>query len=68
MKKFLAVLLTATVGFVMAGCNQAPAATTAAATTAAATTTTAAPAGDYILSDRRRTVPSRADRLPVRCR
>ena len=46
MKKFLAVLLTATVGFVMAGCNQAPAATTAAATTAAATTTTAAPAGD----------------------
>ena len=47
MKKFLAVLLTATVGFVMAGCNQAPAATTAAATTAAATT--AAPAGDKLI-------------------
>ena len=46
MKKFLAVLLTATVGFVMAGCNQAPAATTAAATTAAATTAAPAPAGD----------------------
>ena len=49
MKKFLAVLLTATVGFVMAGCNQAPAATTAAATTAAATTTAAAPAGDKLI-------------------
>ena len=47
MKKFLAVLLTATVGMVMAGCNQAPAATTAAATTAAATT--AAPAGDKLI-------------------
>ena len=35
MKKFLAVMLTATVGLVMAGCNKAPAATTAAATTAA---------------------------------
>ena len=49
MKKFLAVLLTATVGFVMAGCNQAPAATTAAATTAAATTAAPAPAGDKLI-------------------
>ena len=51
MKKFLAVLMTATVGFVMAGCNKAPAATTAAATTAATTAaeTTAAPAGDGLV-------------------
>ncbi len=35
MKKFLAVLMTATVGFAMAGCNKAPAPTTAAPTTAA---------------------------------
>ena len=51
MKKFLAVLMTATVGFAMAGCNKAPAATTAAATTAAATTaaeTTAAPAAGLV--------------------
>ena len=47
MKKFLAVMLTATVGLVMAGCNKAPAATTGAATTAAATT--AAPAGDKLI-------------------
>ena len=45
MKKFLAVMLTATVGLVMAGCNKAPAATTAAATTAAATTAAPEPAG-----------------------
>ena len=48
MKKFLAVLLTATVGLVMAGCNKAPAPTTAAPTTTAAATT-AAPAGDKII-------------------
>ena len=44
MKKFLAVFLTATVGLVMAGCNQAP-----AATTAAPAATTAAPAGDKLI-------------------
>ena len=48
MKKFLAVLLTATVGLVMAGCNKAPAATTAAASSAA-DTTAAAPAGDKLI-------------------
>ena len=48
MKKFLAVLLTATVGLVMAGCNKAPTPTTTAATTKAAETT-AAPAGDKVI-------------------
>ena len=47
MKKFLAVLLTATVGLVMAGCSK-PATPTTAATTKAAETT-AAPAGDKLV-------------------
>ena len=49
MKKFLAVLMTATFGLAMAGCNAKPAATTAAATTAAPAATTAAPAGDGLI-------------------